>query len=425
MVDYKDPFKDLTFDGRPRLYREFRRKVILSVAALEDENQHLAGPKLLSRLTGEIWRCTEHLSIAQVRSKEGWLKVLEWLDRHYKHLPEVELHESIDDFLFHLKKKPHECTTAFSARFKTALARLETLIQSEREAASSKRRKRGDEHRPLAPATPVDSSLDESSPGSPHEADQTDDADLGEQAAESAQPEQSSEAELAQPSEAAPKAAAKSGAAPKSGATPTPSERGPSRGPSEFGSARSSHHKSGKSHKTQKSTGTAKGDHDRDQRAMQRMLGTLEPSHRKPKPIFPQSFLGHLFMRNFGLNREQRALVIRSTGGSSRFLDAERILRASSPEDPRGQDRRLPKPQLKPGRRDAFAVDVEDSSSLELPLSESDGDDNGVLVGEEVQEPSESDDDELAVAEIYEIHRKSQERFQEKFQNLQENPRRR
>ena len=174
--------------------------------------------------------------------------------------------------------------------------------------------------------------MDESSPSSPHEADQTDDADLGEQAAESAQPEQSSEAELAQPSEAAPKAAAKSGAAPKSGATPTPSR-----------SARGSH-KSGKSQKTQKSTGTAKGDHDRDQHAMQRMLGTLEPSHRKPKPIFPLSVLGHLFMRKFGLNREQLALVIRSTGGSSRFLDVERILSASDLEDQREQDRRLPKP---------------------------------------------------------------------------------
>ena len=191
MVDYKDPFKDLTFDGRPGSYREFRRKVILSVAALEDKNQHLARPKLLSRLTGEAWRCTEHLSIAQVRSKEGWLKVLECLDKHYKHPPGVELHESIDDFLFRLKKKSHEGTTAFSARFKTSLARLETLIQSEREAASSKRRKRGDEHQRLAPATPADSSLDESSPSAPHKADQTDDAGLGEQAAESAQPEQS------------------------------------------------------------------------------------------------------------------------------------------------------------------------------------------------------------------------------------------
>ena len=106
--------------------------MILSVAALEDKHQYLAGPKLLSRLSGEAWRCTEHLSIADVRSDRGWLTVLECLDKHYRHLPEVELHESIDDFLFHLKKRPHEGTTAFSARFKTALSRLETLIHSER-----------------------------------------------------------------------------------------------------------------------------------------------------------------------------------------------------------------------------------------------------------------------------------------------------
>ena len=148
-MDFRDPFKDLTFDGRPGQYREFRRKVILSVAALEDKNQHLAGPKLLSRLSGEAWRCTEHLSVAELRSDKGWLLVLDTLDKHYRHLTEVELHESIDEFLFHLKKRPAEGTTAFSARFKTALSRLENLIQQEREAAHAKRRKRGDSKRRL------------------------------------------------------------------------------------------------------------------------------------------------------------------------------------------------------------------------------------------------------------------------------------
>ena len=163
-MDTCDPFKELTFDGRPGQYREFRRKVILSVAALEDKPQYLAGPKLLRRLPGEAWRCTEHLSIADVRSDRGWLTVLECLDKHYRHLPEVELHESIDDFLFHLKKRPHEGTTAFSARFKTALSRLETLIHSEWEASKTKRRKRGDDKRRLTPASPVADCCIEPSP---------------------------------------------------------------------------------------------------------------------------------------------------------------------------------------------------------------------------------------------------------------------
>ena len=172
---------------------------------------------------------------------------------------------------------------------KTALARLETLIQSEREAANSKRRKRGDKHRRLARATPVDSSLGESSPSSRHEAD----ADLGEQTAESAQPEQPSGADPAQSAEAAPKAAAKSEAAPKSGATPTPSEGGHSRVLLNLGQHEV--HASLESFIRHKSPLVLQKvitiEINAQCNTMQRMLGTLEPSHRKPKPIFPQSVL--------------------------------------------------------------------------------------------------------------------------------------
>ena len=45
-------------------------------------------------------KCTEHLSLAQVRSKEGWLKVLECLDKHYKHLPEAEFHPEGPGMIF-------------------------------------------------------------------------------------------------------------------------------------------------------------------------------------------------------------------------------------------------------------------------------------------------------------------------------------
>ena len=208
-MDTKDPCRDLTFDGRPGQYREFRLKVILSVAALEDKNQHLAGPKLLSRLSGEAWRCTEHLSIADVRSKRGWLTVLECLDKHYKHLPEVELHEAIDEFHFHLKKRNGEGTIGFAARFKTALSRLENLIQQEREAAKVKRRRKGDTGR-LKPASPVESSLEESDsdadpPPSEGAAGPTDDTDEG------VEKETAKQSQAAANSSATPKAAAAPG----------------------------------------------------------------------------------------------------------------------------------------------------------------------------------------------------------------------
>ena len=175
----KDPFKDIiSFDGRPGNYREFRRKVkvILSVTALEDKVQHLAGPKLLSRLTGEAWRCTCRTSVNW--TQQGWLRVLECLDKHYKHLPEVELHESIDDFLFHLKRKPHEGATALAPRFKIALARLHNLIAAERDASKSKRLRKDPSRLHLGPATPVQGELEDSSDAADkapeHEAEQMD-----------------------------------------------------------------------------------------------------------------------------------------------------------------------------------------------------------------------------------------------------------
>ena len=280
-MESKDPFRDLAFDGRPGNYREFRRKVILSVAALEDKSQHLAGPKLLSRLTGEAWRCTEHLSVSELRTSHGWTKVLECLDKHYQHLPEVELHEAIDEFLFHLKKRPHEGATAFSSRFKTQLARLEHLITQERVAAQVKRRKIQPEgKRHLGPATPVASSLEDSSEEKgEEEANKTDGGDEAEDL-----PSQGPRVEPEGPFDPP--------------LTPRHSSRTPSEKPSSKGSKR-------------QTAGTWKADQERSLLEMQRVLGTLEPSHRKPKPIFPQSVLGHLFMRKFGLGKDQRAMIIR------------------------------------------------------------------------------------------------------------------
>ena len=172
------------------------------------------------------------------------------------------------------------------------------------------------------------------------------------------------------------------------------------------------------SHGSKKRTsGTFKADMEKQQLEMQRMLGTLEPGYRKPKPIFPQSVLGHLFMRKFGLNREQRSQVIRSTGGSSRFLDVERILRASDIEDNhRLEDRRGTKPPFKPARRETFAVQdaVDDSSSIDLPDTGSDVDQGDVFVGQTSDQSSEvSAEDEIE--EIMEIQKKAKRDFKKSF----------
>ena len=115
------------------------------------------------------------------------------------------------------------------------------------------------------------------------------------------------------------------------------------------------------------------------------MLGTLEPGKLKPTPIFPQSVLGHLYMRKYGLSREQRAQIIRATNGSSRFVDVERIMRASDLEETK-DDRRV----QKPGRREAYEVSAK-RQKQQVFLAD---DDSSDLVDYE-NESSETGDDEV------------------------------
>ena len=405
MGDNKDPFRDITFDGQPGGYREFRRKVILSAAAVEYKNQHLVGPKLLSRLTGEAWRCTEHLPISEVRLKKGWIKVLECLDQHYRYLPEVELHEAIDEFMFKLSRRPNEGATAFSSRFRTQLSRLETLIAQERDIAKEKRDGRKRKHDLPGPASHVPSSLAESSEsetgGGDEPADETDDAEPA------TQPEQAAEASASDAQPSQPPAQPKTASRPPSRTSHPPSQQG---------SYKSVHSgSSGRKSKRQLSSGTWQADMEKQQLEMQQILGSVERSHRKPKPIFPQSVLGHLYMRKYGLSKEQRSQVIRATGGSSRFLDVERILRASDIEDNHRRDPKRHQVPFKSQRRDAYAVQVNDddaSSSIEAPMSSTESGEEAML-GETGEKSGDGSDEELQ--EVYEMQKKAKRDFKKSF----------
>ena len=415
MGDNKDPFRDITFDGQPGGYREFRRKVILSAAAVEYKNQHLVGPKLLSRLTGEAWRCTEHLPISEVRLKKGWIKVLECLDQHYRYLPEVELHEAIDEFMFKLSRRPNEGATAFSSRFRTQLSRLETLIAQERDIAKEKRDGRKRKHDFPGPASPVPSSLAESSGSETGgagdgPADETDDAEPA------TQPEQAAEAPASDAQPSQPPAQPKTASRPPSRTSHPPSQQG---------SYKSVHSgSSGRKSKRQLSSGTWQADMEKQQLEMQQILGSVERSHRKPKPIFPQSVLGHLYMRKYGLSKEQRSQVIRATGGSSRFLDVERILRASDIEDNHRRDPKRHQVPFKSQRRDAYAVQVNDddaSSSIEAPMSSTESGEEAML-GETREKSGDGSDEGLQ--EVYAMQKKAKRDFKKSFRTYKESKKR-
>ena len=259
-----DPFRDLTFSGAPSDYRAFRRKILLSIAALEPKQLPYAGPRILTKLQGKAWRATEHLSVSQVRGEEGWSTVLKALDSHCKFLPETELNECVDEFLFYLKRRPNEGATQFVSRFKSTLSRLETLVAADKMAQKARKRKRRGRR------TTADTSS-------------------------AARPRQDPLPARAQ-------------------ATPPASS-------------------------VRRRRWRLKIERLLQQRSRRRHRRPSAPccvnwkGWKKATPRPTEVVLGHLFMKKYGLTREQRTMVVRATGGSSRFSDVERIMRASDFED--------------------------------------------------------------------------------------------
>ncbi|CAJ1404879.1 unnamed protein product [Effrenium voratum] len=378
---------ELSFDGRPSGYRDFRRKVILGVAGLEDKIQHLAGPRLLQRLHGEAWRATEHLTVSTLRSTEGWLRVLKALDEHYKYLPETELHEAIDEFMFLLKKRNNEGATAFASRFKTQLSRVQSLIAQERETSRQKRRKKVDEE-----ANPLDDSSVEES---------------GEDGSRSETPDAAAAADTASVPSASP--------GEREGSVRSGSHR--SHRADGAGTAAGSTRSSGRGVRRPREEDEVDPKDAKDDTRMQRLLGTLERSTMRPRPVFPQSVLGHLFMRKFGLSREQRAQVIRATGGSSRFQDVERIMRASDMEDRRPEQR----PQLPhKGKREVYAMEYGDDSSELIEPDFEDSDEEVNAVYQDEYDPEEDPEEQEELAEIYAVQQKAKKEFKKSYRTYKE-----
>ena len=401
-MEQKDTFRDLQFDGKPSGYRDFRRKTILAIAGLGEKHVYLAGPRLLQRLQGEAWRATEHLPIAELRQPQGWLHVISALDEHYRFLPETELHEAVEEFLFLLKRRPHEGATSFTSRFKTQLDRVQTLISQERDA--SRKKKKGGKSSSKGIGSEKgkdDSSLEDS------------DAPPTEPSPENTASGTDTEQHAAGSPVAGGSQAGEGGSqhAEGQGSKPPSSLGGQSKRKSETGSK-----------------GTHRADQAKAQKDMLRMLGTLEHGHLKPKPILPQSILGHLYMRKFGLNREQRAQIIRATNGSSRLVDVERILRASDLEEFRSEERRRhdERRPAKVMRKDTYAVQDSEhhvaavdggaDSSSSLGVLDSDSEPQS----EEAHVVGDDGDTDQELHEAFEIQKRAKKEFRKNFKTYKE-----
>ena len=167
---------------------------------------------------------------------------------------------------------------------------------------------------------------------------------------------------------------------------------------------------------------------------MAHMLGTIEVGHTKPSPIFPSTVLGHLFMRKYGLSREQRAQVIRSTGGSSKFHEVERILRASDFDETRSRaderrhvhvshSARTPRRDAMMIQQEAHAVDDESSELMEALISGSESDDALAVDQPDDMQQDDGDSTDCELQEIYEVKEEAKRDFKKSFKTYKESRR--
>ena len=130
-----------TFDGKLDHYRDYRKRALLYFNGLEDSKQSLAGPRLISNLSGPAFECFRERDPAEYRNHNGVVRMLAVLDERFQFTPEQELSDKLEDLLFRLRRRRGEETTSFTTRFETLLAKTEDLISEEHR---SERRKQQD-----------------------------------------------------------------------------------------------------------------------------------------------------------------------------------------------------------------------------------------------------------------------------------------
>ena len=121
-------------------------------------------------------------------------------------------------------------------------------------------------------------------------------------------------------------------------------------------------------------------------------------------------------MRKYGLNREQRSQVIRSTGGSCRFKDVEKVIRASDYED-KFHDASSRAQPPRPSRA-ANVMAAEEGSSLSEPSFSDEAEINEAASGDE---DFEEDED---LEEAYEVQKKAKSDAKRAFKSYRDSRRR-
>ena len=127
-----------SFDGKLDQCRDYRKRALLYFNGLEDGKQILAGPRLISNLSGPAFECFRERDPSDFRNPRGVLQLLSILDDRFQFSPEQDLSDRLEELFFRLRRRRGEETTSFSTRFETLMAKTEALITEEQRADRKK-----------------------------------------------------------------------------------------------------------------------------------------------------------------------------------------------------------------------------------------------------------------------------------------------
>ena len=274
----------LDFSGDVAHYPDYRLRIKGVYAATPDDKRVLVAPSLWGRLKGAAWEAVKDLDPeTDLRVRSGFARLLSVLDENYEWESSSELSKVIDEYFFMDGRLPGESITALLARNRSAMRRFTKIIQSHyNEAADVQFQSEMKRWRELRSDYIYE--LEEWRQRNPRQ-------NVFDQ-------------RLREPRDDGADGAVTPPAEPRA-----EGDRDPVPLPEE------------------ESVSDASNEID---------LAPVEPPKPRPTPpvrfFWPGVLAGHLFLRRLSLGKDQRASLLRSTGGSSDLKDLEKVLRVSEAE---------------------------------------------------------------------------------------------
>ena len=142
MANDTSPFSRIPeFHGDVGLYRDWHRRVDVYRASQTDDSGTLTAPRMLAALRGDAHEATRHLPPEGLRNRgvEGLKNLLGFSDGRYAWQPESLLYEAMAAYLYFAARKANESVTGFLARYNSALARFQQIVNERREAEAKQK----------------------------------------------------------------------------------------------------------------------------------------------------------------------------------------------------------------------------------------------------------------------------------------------